>query len=76
RTKEKLAFNVEIVSALKLYRAQNEGKGPPTHDDFMKDIIKANQIKLPQLRSGEEYWWDAEAEDGKGELMITQPEKE
>lgn len=57
--KEKLVFEVQVPQALGLYEATN-GEGPRSHDDFMRDIIAANGIKLPELPAGRQYRYDPE----------------
>ena len=50
RTEERVRF-MEVDKAMSLYKATN-GELPKSHDEFMEKIIKANQIKLPELRGG------------------------
>lgn len=67
-TKERVIFEINIPHALNLYDAAN-GAPPKTHEEFMEGVIKANNIKLPELPPGHEYWYDAEAK----ELMVKRP---
>lgn len=53
--RERLVFDIQIPQAMKLYRAVNEHY-PKSHDEFMKQIIKANSIRLPKLRTAEERY--------------------
>ena len=46
-----------IQHALDLYNA-SEGHYPESHDEFMTQIIKANNIHLPVLPAGQEYQYD------------------
>lgn len=46
-----------IKHTLDLYYAEH-GEYPKTQDEFMKKIIQANQIKLPELDEGVEYFYD------------------
>jgi hypothetical protein len=46
-----------VTHALQLYNAEH-GKYPKTHEEFMEKIIKANEIKLPELEPGYEYIYD------------------
>ena len=62
RTKEKIAFEIQIPHAMNLYKALN-GYGPKSHEQFMKDIIKTNQIELPQLPPGQRYQFDVEKQE-------------
>ncbi|MFY7893717.1 MAG: hypothetical protein ACOVOJ_13570 [Pirellula sp.] len=70
RTKEKIAFEIQIPQALNLYMAE-KGRNPRNHDEFMRDIVEANRIPLPKLPSGMVYRYDSE----KGELWVI-PEKD
>ena len=66
--RERSVFNIQIPQAMNLYKAANDNKGPATHEDYMRDIIEANQIKLPALRNPEDkYQYDPES----GELKIS-----
>jgi hypothetical protein len=66
--RERVVFEIQIPEALKLYKASN-GKGPKSHEDFMTQIIEANQIQLPELPPGQRYVYDPEKE----ELMVERP---
>ena len=48
-----------IEHALNLYQAA-EGHYPKDHDEFMTNIIKANNIQLPVLPGGKKYQYDVE----------------
>ena len=48
-----------IEHALNLYNAA-EGRFPQSHDEFMTQIISANNIRLPVLPSGLAYQYDVE----------------
>ena len=50
--RERVVFEAQIPEALKLYKALN-GKSPASHDEFIKQIIEANQIQLPGLPPGQ-----------------------
>ncbi|MDR0338532.1 MAG: hypothetical protein LBI18_15780 [Planctomycetaceae bacterium] len=69
RAKEMTAFRIQVPQALQLYKAMHDGKGPETHEAFMQDIIRANNIPLPELPDGHEYLYDPATE----QLMIKQP---
>jgi hypothetical protein len=69
--KERIAFEIEVPHALQLYEATS-GQAPKTHQEFMENVIKANQIKLPVLPPGHEYVYDPE---GK-QLMVKRPKKQ
>jgi hypothetical protein len=68
RIEQRLVFDVQIPHALDLYQALN-GSRPKSHEEFMKQIIAANQIALPALPEGERYVYDP----AKGELMVQRP---
>ncbi len=55
--KEKIKFEIEIPKALQLFDAL-EGRGPNTHEEFMEKVIKAYNIKLPELPEGHKYVYD------------------
>jgi len=52
-----------------IYRAAHGNKGPQSHEEYMEKIIKANNIKLPELPEGEEYLFDPRTQ----ELYIVRP---
>jgi len=66
--RERVVFEIQIPEAVKLFKATN-GNGPKSHDDFMAQIIDANQIQLPELPAGQRYVYDLEKE----ELMVEKP---
>ncbi len=51
---QRMVFQVQIPQALDLYKASN-GRLPKSHDEFMTQIIKANNIRLPELPAGQVY---------------------
>ena len=63
--KERVAFDIQVPQALNLFRA-SEGRFPKSHEEFMEKIIKANQIKLPELPAGMVYRFNTEL----GELWV------
>ncbi|MDR2114945.1 MAG: hypothetical protein LBP87_01040 [Planctomycetaceae bacterium] len=69
RAKEMTAFRIQVPQALQLYKAMNDNQAPQTHEAFMKDIIQANNIPLPELPEGHEYIYDPATE----QLMIKKP---
>jgi hypothetical protein len=66
--REKAIFQIQIPHAMQMYEALH-GSAPRTHEQFMKDIIQANQIKLPDLPPGQRYVYDPQAK----ELMVERP---
>jgi hypothetical protein len=69
RTGERIAFEIQIPSAMKLYKAGHDNKGPKTHEEFMNVIIKENGVDLPELAEGEEYLYDPQTE----QLLVRHP---
>jgi hypothetical protein len=67
--KERLAFEVQVPKALQLYKAEHDNKGPATQAAFMKDIVEANSIPLPELPAGHRYLYDPKTET----LMVERP---
>ena len=66
--KEKVVFEIQLPQALNLFRA-SEGRLPKSHEEFMEKIVKANQIKLPELPVGMVYRFNTEL----GELWVDPP---
>ena len=46
-----------------------KGQAPQSHEEFMKEIIEANAINLPELPPGDKYFYDAKTE----QLMVQHP---
>jgi hypothetical protein len=72
RTLDRIAFEVQIPNAMKLYKAEHNDKGPKTHEEYMAVIIKENGVQLPELPPGEQYVYDPMTE----KLMISHPPKQ
>lgn len=68
RTKERIAFDIQIKHAMNLFKAM-ENRAPKSHEEFMEKIIRANHIALPELPEGHRYVYDPKTE----ELMVEQP---
>lgn len=66
--KERVAFDIQVPQALNLFRA-SEGRLPKSHQEFMEKIVKANNIKLPELPAGMTYRFNPEL----GELWVDPP---
>ena len=64
RVQERAGY-LQVDQALNLYKGEH-GELPKSHEEFMEKIVKANQIKLPELQPDARYVYDPE----KGELMI------
>ena len=52
-------IRLNIQKALDLFNAQR-GRYPESHEEFMQEIIRYNQIQLPVLPDGEEYIYNTE----------------
>jgi hypothetical protein len=68
RSKEAIAFRIQVPKALSLYRATN-GYFPKTQEEFVREILEPNQIKLPELPDDHRYVYDPET----GELQVERP---
>jgi len=66
--KQRAVFEIKIPHAMNLFSA-TEGRKPKSNEEFMAKIIKANNIKLPELPAGQTYVYDPEL----GELMVRKP---
>lgn len=70
RTGERVVFEIEIPRDMKTFKALDpDGKGPKSHDEFMKEIIEKNETELPELPEGHKYRYDPETEL----LMVDRP---
>jgi len=49
----------EFVEAAKRFVVENN-RQPESHQEFMEKIVKANQLQLPKLDPGMEYFYDSE----------------
>ena len=65
---EMVAYRVQVPHALNLYKATN-GHFPKTQEDFVREILEPNGIKLPELPEGHFYVYDPD----KGELQVARP---
>jgi hypothetical protein len=68
--RELITFNIQIPNAMKFFKQFN-GRNPKSLEEFMKEIVKANGINLPELPEGSKYVYDAKT----GELMVSHPPK-
>ncbi len=76
RAEESITLSL-VTNAMQQYKALN-GAYPKTHDEFMAEIVKLNNIRLPELNDGEEYLYDpalAAETSGKESLRILTPKK-
>ncbi len=58
RTKQRTELDMKIPHAMNLYVAEH-GHFPKTPEDFVRDIIQFNQVRLPKLPPGHRYVYDA-----------------
>ena len=65
RTQDRLILQ-QVDAGMNYFKAEN-GRAPATHEEFMEKIIRANNIKLPQLPTGRSYVYEG------GELKIRHP---
>ena len=64
----KVMTTAAIPDAMNTFKALN-GRKPKSHEEFMKEIIKASGIKLPDLPPDAKYVYDPQ----KGELTVVHP---
>lgn len=69
RSQEHMAFRIQVPQALQLFQAEH-GRRPESHEEFWREIIEKNGIRLPSLPPGHRYVYVPEA----GELMVEVPE--
>jgi hypothetical protein len=69
-TEQRIAFEIQIPNAMKIYKAAHDNKGPKTHEEFMNVIIKEHGVQLPDLPQGETYLYIPKTE----ELMVKVPQ--
>lgn len=69
QAKERIIFEIQIPGAMNFYVAE-KGYKPKTQEDFMRDIIQANMIRLPELPAGHKYVYNPQ----QGELMVEHPQ--
>ena len=68
RAQERITYEAQVKYALKLYRASHGGY-PKTKEEFEREILVPNNVKLPELPEGHRYVYDPE----KGELLVERP---
>lgn len=68
RSQEMVAYRVQVPHALNLYKGMH-GYFPKTMEEFEREILKPNKIKLPELPEGHRYAYDPQ----KGELLVERP---
>lgn len=68
QAQERLIYD-SVTYAVKLFEAEH-GYKPKSEEEFMKKVIEANQIRLPQLPPGAKYKYDSQS----GELLVERPQ--
>jgi hypothetical protein len=68
RTQQRTELEMKVPHAMNLYVAEH-GHFPKTPEDFQRDIIQFNQVRLPRLPPGHRYVYDAK----RGQLLVEQP---
>lgn len=63
--KQKAVLEIQVPQALQLYKATH-GEFPDSHDEFMKQIVEANRLVLPELPEGAKYQFKSDL----GELWV------
>jgi hypothetical protein len=58
--------------ALRLYEAA-EGRYPASHEEFMEKIVRANNLKLPDLPPGQRYVYDVPTHELLVERTVPAP---
>ncbi len=64
---EDTLVKIQIRQLIDIYKILN-GSLPQTTEEFMKEIIEANGIRLADPPEGQHYVWDPEADDGEGHI--------
>lgn len=63
--KQLAELEIKIPHALNLFQATH-GRLPKSHEEFMKEIVEFNQIKLPELPAGAVYRFNTQ----EGKLWV------
>ena len=59
-TQHRIEF-IKVEHAENLYKGEH-GRMPKSHEEYMQEIIQANEIELPELQAGWDYYYDAQSE--------------
>ncbi len=68
RAQEAAAYKIQVPQALNLYKGMH-GHFPKTQEEFVREILDPNKIKLPDLPAGHLYVYDPDT----GELQVARP---
>lgn len=63
--RDSATLKIQIPKAMQLFQA-SQNRLPQSHDEFMTQIIRANNLRLPELPPGQRYVYDPR----RGELMV------
>jgi hypothetical protein len=69
RAQERITFYIQLPEFLRAYKFEHDFKGPKTNEEYMKEIIKKNNVRLPDLPPGHRYIYDPKEE----QLMVEKP---
>jgi len=67
--RERIMFTIQIPKCLEAYKFEHDFKGPPSHKEFMKEVVEKYHLQLPTLPPGHRYYYDPAEEL----LMIERP---
>ena len=67
RTQQRLVF-IQVDDAMNKFQAMHD-RYPASHEEYMEKVIRDNNIRLPQLPTNQEYFYDAAAR----ELKVKKP---
>ena len=70
---EDRALGWQIQKSMDFYVNTHDGKYPQTTEEFMKEIIEQYEIVLPELRPGQEFFYDPEDHELKIGELIEEP---
>jgi len=68
RAQEAAAYKIQVPQALNLYKGMH-GHFPKTQEEFVREILEPNKIKLPDLPPDHFYVYDPDT----GELQVARP---
>ena len=70
---EDRALGWQIQKSMDVYVNTHDGKYPQSTEEYMREIIEANMIELPELQPGQEFFYDPEDHELKIGELIEQP---
>ena len=66
--KQDVVFNIQLPQAMQVFQAI-EGRNPNSQEEFDREIIEKNGIRLPELPSAHKYKYDPDT----AQLMVVRP---